>query len=1212
MGFSIFESLFLNMSYFKFLLAIIILATLVSCDRSSENSKKFKLHEESETGVLFQNTIDESAINVFDYVNMYNGAGVAVADFDKDGFEDLFFAGNLVSSKLYLNNGKSEPFHFVDKTEETGVGTQSWVNGVTIVDIDQNGWDDIYCSVSGGTSGENRANLLFVNKGIDNKGQLRFEEKAAQYHLNDTTNTIQSAFFDYDGDDDLDVFMIVNHPTGYLGSEANRIIRLKAQGRPERTDRLYRNDGLGTDGHPVYTDVSQEAGITLEGFSLGLAIHDFNEDGNPDIYVANDYVTNDIIYINNGNGTFTDRIRDYVNHTSFASMGIDVSDINNDGLQDFMVLDMLPEDDSRMKNMYPSIDHFGFDTRKKIGYVDQYQRNTLQINNGLKDSLPRKFSEIGRFSNVSNTNWSWSTLMPDLDLDGWRDIFITNGFLKDVNDLDFVNYDDTDPFGNQKKRDDDAYLESLKTQKGIHIPNRLYHNQGNLRFEDKSKEWGFTKPSFSNGAAYADLDNDGDLDLVVNNINEPAFIYENRTITPKNQEHNYLQLVLKGDKPNLGALGAKISFKTSKGTLSHINYPTKGFMSAVSSIANFGLGNDSIVDRIDITWPDGSIQSLQDVRANQQIVVSQEVGLRPPQGPDSLSDSSDEKLFELVEVKGIDFLHKEIPFNDFDYQILIPHKLSRLGPSLAVGDVDNDGLEDFYIGGAKGSSGKLFLQDENGAFKDQQIEDILLYEDQASLLLDIDNDNDLDLYIVSGGVENGKQSRFYADRLLLNLGNRTFEKAVLDFPRENGSCAVAADYDKDGDLDIFVGGASKPEAYPTPAPSMLLRNDTKTAHEPILTDLAETILPELKDLGVVRSALWSDYDNDGWLDLLVVGEFMAVTIFKNQKGKLEKIDMKSLSATKGMWNSINGHDLDLDGDMDYVLGNFGLNTRFRPTKENPVKIYAKDFDENGIIDPIMTHYRDGREVPVHLRDDLFKQLITLKKALPTYNDYASASITDIVPPDVLQEAELFTWNYSNNACLVNNGDSGFELVPLPYQAQIAPIYGTRIQDFDEDGIPDILAVGNSHSPEVFSGWQDASFGTLLSGNGDGTFQVSDYDRSNFYIDGDAKALANLRYGDGSYLNLVSVNNDSLEVFVNQTKNPAKTFELEPYDDRAKITYKDGRIEVREFTYGSGYYSQSSRSLEIEPTMQSIIITDTEGKQREIYPNRDLSLNSSKK
>ncbi len=1198
----------LTMYYYKYHVLICIGLLLVGCKQGTKDSKKFALLKASETGIEFQNTIDENTVNVFDYVNMYNGAGVAVADFDKDGFEDLYFAGNLVSSKLYLNNGKTEPFSFLDKTAEAGVGTSSWVNGVTVVDIDQNGWDDIYCSVSGGKSGNDRANLLFLNKGLDTNGELHFEESAAQYHLNDTTHTIQSAFFDYDGDGDLDIFMIVNYPTGYIGSEANRIIRLKPQGRPERTDRLYRNDGLGSDGHPIFTDISQKAGITLEGFSLGLAIHDFNQDGKPDIYVANDYVTNDIIYINNGDGTFTDRIRHYVNHTSFASMGIDVSDINNDGLQDFMVVDMLPEADERIKMMYPSIDHFGFDTRKKVGYVDQYQRNTLQMNNGLRDSVPRKFSEIGRFSNVSNTNWSWSTLMPDLDLDGWRDIFITNGFLKDVNDLDFVNYDDTDPFGNQRKRDDAAYLESLKTQKGIHLPNRLYHNQGNLLFEDKSEEWGFTRPSFSNGAAYADLDNDGDLDLIVNNINEAAYIYENRTITSTHRDNNYLQVILEGNRPNAAAIGTKISFKTSQGIVSHINYPTKGFMSSVSSIATFGLGSDSIIDQIDITWPDGTNQMLRDVKPNQRIVISKEAGSKVPKGSDR--SSLVQKLFDPANIKGLDYVHQETPFNDFDYQILIPHKLSRLGPSLSVGDADQDSLEDFYVGGAKGSSGKLFFQDKSGTFAGLLIEDTPLYEDQASLLLDIDNDNDLDVYIVSGGVENGRQSRFYADRLLLNLGNRIFENAALDFPKVNGSCAVAADYDKDGDLDIFVGGASQPEAYPLPAQSMLLQNDTQRPHEPILTNLADSILPELKTLGIVRSAVWSDYDNDGWQDLLVVGEFMPLTIFKNRKGKLEKIDTQSLSEIKGMWNSINGHDLDQDGDMDYVLGNFGLNSRLRPTAEEPVRIYAKDFDKNGVIDPIMTHYRDGREVPIHLRDDLYKQLVALKKALPTYRDYASASITDILPSGVLQEAKVFSWNYSYNACLINKGEKGFELVPLPYQAQIAPIYGTLIQDFNEDGIPDILAVGNSHSPEVFSGWQDASFGSLLIGNGDGNFQVSDLDTSNFYIDGDAKALVRLRYYDGSYLNLVSVNDDSLKVFGIPRQTPLKTIKLRPLDQRAKMFYQDGRIELLEFPYGSGYYSQSSRSLEVKPMMQKIVITDAQGKQREVTPNTDAILHSA--
>lgn len=1173
------------MFYHKYVATLCIGIFLVGCQQSSSDSKKFELLKASETGVSFQNTIDENAVNVFDYVNMYNGAGVAVADFNKDGFEDLFFAGNLVSSRLYLNNGKIEPFRFLDITEESGVETHSWVNGVTIVDIDQNGWDDIYCSVSGGKSGANRANLLFLNKGLDNNGTLRFEEKAAQYHLNDTTHTIQSAFFDYDGDNDLDVFMMVNHPTGYLDSEANRIKIIEEIGDPEHTDRLYRNDGDDKQGNLVFTDVSQEAGITLEGFGLGLAINDFNEDGRPDIFVANDYVTNDIIYINNGDGTFTDRVREYVNHTSFASMGVDVADIDNDGRQDFMVLDMLPENDNQVKMMYPATNHISFNMRKKIGYLDQYNRNTLQLNNGTVDSVPLKFSDIGQFSKVFNTNWSWSVLMPDLDLDGWRDIFITNGFLKDVNDLDFVNYDGESLYGKQKKRDDKAYLKSLKTQKGIHIPNYLFQNQSNLIFENKSKEWGFDVPSYSNGAAYADFDNDGDLDLAVNNINETAFIFKNNTISSAHRKNNFLQISLEGEKPNARAIGAKISFESSRGISSHVNYSTRGFMSSVGSIANFGLGKDTVVDFLHITWPDGTQQSLENVKANQRLTVQKRGDLN-----EILSlDSDPPPIFERIKIDGLDYEHKEMSFNDFDYQTLIPHKLSQFGPSLAVGDIDNNKLEDVYIGGAKGARGKIYFQDEQGKFSSFELEDDELHEDQASLLLDVDNDGDLDIYLASGGVENGRQSRYYTDRLWINTGSRTFERARLDLPRENASCAVAADYDKDGDLDIFVGGASIPESYPLAAQSMLLQNNTVKDDSPSFVNLGNTILPALKDLGIVRSALWSDYDNDGWQDLLIVGEFMPLTIFKNKDGRLVKVDAKTLPSEKGMWNSINGHDLDHDGDIDYVLGNFGLNSKYNPSQQEPVKIYAEDFDKNGIIDPIMTYFSDGREVPVHLRDDLFKQLISVKKKLPKYKDYAESGITDVISKETLNNATTLEWDYAANVCFINNGSEGFKVVPLPNRAQIAPIYGTLINDFNGDTFPDILAVGNFHGTEVFSGFQDASFGTLLIGKGDGTFEVSDFDTSNFYVDGDAKALVNLKLYDGTYVKLVSKNDDNLKIFKNPSQKTTRHIKLEPFENRAEILYKNGKSELREFYLGSGFYSQNTRSFPISRYMDSIKI-----------------------
>lgn len=1199
-GFSFFKYIFLsNMFYLNRLAYVVIGVLLIGCTQPSKNIRKFELLKASETGITFQNTIDDNALNVFDYVNMYNGAGVAVADFDKDGFEDLFFAGNLVSSRLYLNNGKIKPFSFLDKTVEAGVETKAWVNGVTVVDIDQNGWVDLYCSVSGGESGKNRANLLFLNRGLDANGTLRFEEQAAQYNLNDTTHTIQSAFFDFDGDDDLDVFMMVNHPTGYLDSEANRIKVIAEIGDPEHTDRLYRNDGADENGNTIFTDVSKEAGITLEGFGLGLAINDFNEDGRPDIYVANDYVTNDIIYINNGDGTFTDRVREYVNHTSFASMGVDVADINNDGRQDFMVLDMLPEKDDEVKMMYPAADHIGFNMRSRIGYLNQYNRNTLQVNNGIKDSIPRKFSEIGQFSKVFNTNWSWSVLMPDLDLDGWRDIFITNGFLKDVNDLDFVNYDGQGMFGKQK-RDDKAYLESLKTQKGIHIPNYLFQNQGNLVFENTSRKWGFDTPSYSNGAAYADFDNDGDLDLAINNINESAFIYKNNTISSDTRKNNYLQIHLEGEEPNVGAIGAKISFESSQGVSSYVNYRTRGFMSSVSSIVNFGLGKDTIIDRLHITWPDGTRQSIDNIKANQRLVVKKEGNEQEDLPPNS--DRS--PLFKVLRIDGLDYEHQEMSFNDFDYQALIPFKLSKLGPSLAVGDMDNNQLDDIYVGGAKGAVGKIFFQERQGEFTSYELEDSKSHEDQASLVLDVDNDGDLDMYVASGGVENGQQSRYYEDRLWINTGNRTFERANLNLPRANASCVVAADYDKDGDLDIFVGGASIPESYPRAARSMLLQNNTVKADAPSFVDLGHTIQPELGDLGIVRSALWSDYDNDGWQDLLIVGEFMPLTIFKNEKGKLVRVAEDQLPSQKGIWNSINGHDLDQDGDIDYVLGNFGLNSKYKPTEQEPVKIYVDDFDQNGIIDPIMTYFSAGREVPVHLRDDIFKQLVLLKKKMPTYKKYAEATITDVISTELLKNTPTLQWNYAKSVCFMNRGEKGFEVVPMPARAQIAPIYGTLIEDFNGDGIPDILAVGNSQGIEVFSGYQDSSFGTVLIGKGEGTFEFLDYGSSGVYIDGDAKAIVNFKLSDGSKATLVSKNDDSLELFSTPFNKPVKIVDLKPFDQRAEISYRNGNTEIREFYYGSGYYSQGSRSLPVSKEMTKIKIVDSKGNFRYVPTESD--------
>lgn len=1167
---------------------------LAACQDPDTGLSKFRLLEASESGVHFVNAIDQSKMNILDYVNMYNGAGVGVGDFNKDGFEDLFFGGNLVPSRLYLNDGNGKAIKFVDRTEESGIHTQVWVNGVTVVDINQDGWDDIYCSVSGGRSGKDRTNKLFVHKGLDKEGVPQFEEEAEKYHLNDSTHTIQAAFFDYDGDADLDVFMIVNYPTGYLDAAANRIVPIKKIGNPDRSDRLYRNDGPGKDGHPIFTDVSAEAGITLEGFSLGVAIHDINGDGRPDVYVANDYVGNDIIYINNADGTFTDRIRDYVQHTSYSSMGIDVADINNDGLQDIMVLDMLPEQDPKLKLMYSAAGHIGFNLMKKSNYVDQYFRNTLQLNNGRIDSIPSKFSEIGHLSNVFRTNWSWSTLIQDLDLDGWRDIFITNGFSKDVNDLDFINYEQPSPFEKQEF-DGEAYVESLKDQEGIYLPNYMYRNQHDLTFKDKSEDWGIVQPSYSNGATYADLDNDGDLDLVINNINERAFVYENSTISPESTDPNYLQIVLKGNDPNHRGIGTKIKFESSQGILSHEHHLTRGFMSSVSSVINFGLGQDTHIGRIDIIWPDGLKQSVHNVRSNQRITITKQEMASGRVEPVVVGSSA--KIFSRPVIPGLDYKHDESDYNDFNYQILLPHKLSKFGPSLAIGDIDNNKLDDFYVGGAHGSAGRIYFQNPDGSFMSLQVEDTFQYEDQGSLLFDVDNDKDLDIYIVSGSVERGKKSPFYSDRLLINTGDRIFKKSSLKLPEENGSCVVAADYDKDGDLDLFVGGASKPGEYPLPARSMLLRNDTRQADEPILTDVSDVQLPELRNLGIVRSAIWSDYDNDGWIDLLVVGEYMPITIFKNNKGKLTKVDADRLPKERGLWNSINAGDLDRDGDIDYVLGNIGLNSRYRPSENEPITVYAKDFDNNGRIDPIMTQFTEGREVPVHLRDDLFKQLNMFKKSMPTYRQYAEAEIDDLIPRAELNEALTLKWTYSDNACMINEGNGKFRLMSLPNRAQIAPIYGTLIQDFNADNVPDILAVGNSYSPEVFSGWLDASVGMLLAGRGDHSFNYTELNKSNFYVDGDAKAIARLKYFDDTFLNLVSLNNDSLQLFGNPLGKTTKIVELQPADVKVEITYVDGKTELREFYYGSGYFSQNSRSLAVVKGMESLKIVNNLGDTR---------------
>lgn len=1126
----------------------------------SKSPKQLTLLSPQSSGVDFTNAIDEKSVNILDYVNMYNGSGVAVADFNNDGFQDIVFGGNMVSSQLYLNTGNSNKPAFKAIDERSGFATNKWVNGVTTVDINQDGLVDIYCSIANG-KGSDRGNLLFINEGVNESGIPTFRESAKPYGIADTTHTIQSAFFDYDLDGDLDLFMIVNYPVGYLDAEANRIVSLKKIGDRNRTDRLFRNEGNSAAGHPTFTEVSVDAGITLEGYSLGLAITDINGDYYPDIYVANDYVTNDIFYINNGDGTFTDNIRNLVNHTSYSSMGIDIADTNNDGLQDILVVDMLPEKDDKMKLMYAASHNISHEFMQKSNYVDQYFRNTLQLNNGTN----RGFSEIGQMAGVFRTNWSWSALMPDIDMDGWRDVFITNGFTKDVNDLDFINYQTSSSPFERQGFDGASYVESLEDQQGIHLPNYIFRNEQDLTYSNQSASWGFEDASYSNGASYADLDNDGDLDLVISNINAPAFVYQN------NASANWVEIELHGEKPNLRAIGAKVSFECSAGIQSHENYLTRGFMSAISPVMHFGVGVDTVIRDVTIRWPDGSFQTYPELSVNKKHHIYKEAS--PPPTPKTTTQPILNKApDQLILAK-----HDENYFNDFDHQRLLPHKLSQAGPCLAVGDANGDGLEDVYMGGSKGFPGQL-LFNEGSSFRPMPLPDSEPYEDGASLWLDVDGDNDLDLYVASGGVAYGKKNRYYEDRLYLNEGS-DFVRYNGQLPSVNTSAVLAADFDQDGDLDLFVGGASKPNEYPLSHESYLLINESTP-------EAVNFIIEPLGALGIIKSALWSDYNNDGWEDLFVVGEYTPIIVFKNEAGALFRSKDIHIPEKTGMWNSITGTDIDQDGDMDYILGNMGLNSRFKASPEEPLRLYASDFDGNGEIDPIMTQIRDGREVPVHLRDDLIRQLVKLKKTVKTYEEYAKATIHDLFSEQSLDEATKLTCTFLHNALLINNGTSGFSLEALPNAAQTGPIYGSLTVDLSATSSNDIVLVGNSFAQEIFSGWQDAFTGSVVNRIAAGQYETMTASKSGIFLRGDAKALVKLKMPDDRLLLVVSQNNDSLKTYLTET-----TFEdvliADPMENYALISYNNGKTERRELPYGSSYFSQSSRSIAISAHVSKV-------------------------
>ncbi|MEM8898455.1 MAG: VCBS repeat-containing protein [Bacteroidota bacterium] len=1143
----------------------------------------FKKIDSSDSGISFSNTLAESdTLNLLENTNMYNGAGVGIGDLNNDGLADIFLAGNIVESRLYLNEGK---LHFKEVTKEAGVLTKHWVTGVSLVDINSDGLTDLYLSCSIVKSVAGRTNLLYLNTGIKD-GIPQFVEVAKQAGIADTAFTTHTAFFDYDLDGDLDAYCLTNTTEDFFH---NNLRPKKTDGTGKSNDKLYRNDSIDSHGVPRFSNVTQEAGILTEGYGLGIAIRDFNKDGWPDIYTANDFITNDLLWINQQDGTFLNDIDEYISHQSYNGMGIDVADVDNNNLEDILVLDMLPEDNESLKKMMTGGDFNRYEmSTEKLGYQPQFVRNTLQLNMG-----EGSYSEVGQLAGVHDTHWSWAPLIIDFDNDGLKDIFITNGFPKNVIDLDYVNDVEASEIFGTKEAIYNKQKDRLATLEEIKLPNYIYHNKGGLSFEKVTEEWGLNHPSVSNGAAYGDLDNDGDLDLVIHNINEEVFLYEN--LSNENPQSNYLQVKLQGPKGNVDAIGSVLSISAGKTSQIHTHVPFRGFQSTMDHLTHFGLGEQTTVDSLVVTWPDGSTQKVVNISANQRIEITYE-----EHKPLVSSTPSTNQILTLKEKAATQtYLHSEQDYyRDFRYSPLLPHLNSHEGPAIAVADVNGDQLDDYYVGGSIGSSGSLFLQTSLGNFKESALKLPPQIEEMGVLFFDVDGDEDKDLYVVGGGTGYTNGSEWYQDRLMLNdgQGNFTYAPDVIPTITTSGSCVIATDFDRDGDLDLFIGGGTDIGSYPKPRKSYLLRNDNGK-----FVDATVELLIGHEELGIVKSAVWTDVDNDQWMDLLVVGEWMPITLFQNKNGKLTLKRLEAFEQSTGWWNSIVSLDIDKDGDIDYVAGNHGLNNPYNVSAETPLHIFTKDYDNNKTDDPIMAYFIDGELQIAHPRDAVNKQIVAMKRRFLNYKAYAEAEFEDILLAPELEGAYVKKAHMFTSSLLINNGKGEFVVEELPLEFQFSPVNGIIAEDLNMDGWMDLIAHGNDYTTNVSVGRNDAHKGLVLLGKGKGGFEVVPSRKSGFHVEGDTRALAQLTVNN--QLNyLLGRNNDSLKAFkLEIPETNMYSFMPESMDLSAVIKYNDGSIRYHEFLYGSGYLSQSSRALLLSPDVQQIEVTNSKGDKRQIVP-----------
>jgi hypothetical protein len=1078
----------------------------------------FQLVPSGQTGITFQNTVDENYNNFFDvFAYVYNGGGVGIGDINNDGLADIYFTGNEVPNKLYLNEGNLK---FRDITESAGVqGNGKWNNGVTMVDLNSDGLLDIYvCKGGWQETPEQRKNLLFINQ-----GDLTFREEAKDYGLDESGYSIHASFFDMDNDNDLDVY-ITSRPDSF-DLPLTQMLTQKKLSPTQSRDKLYINN------NQKFREIGAEAGITNNfGYALSLVTADLNDDGYTDIFVANDFAESDYMYFNQGNGTFKEGIKGATNHISMYSMGTDVADINNDGLEDIMVSEMLPEDYKRSKVSMPSMDVEGFYAIVNGGMHKQYMHNALHLNQGNGF-----FSEISQLSGVAKSEWSWSTLISDFDNDGNRDIFVANGYRRDVFDGDvqrklaaFVQ-NNRSRFNSIEDMFHNGFKEFIDVYDPIKVKNYLFQNKGDLHFENATDQWGFNEPSFSNGAAVGDLDNDGDLDLVVNNLDQEAFVYENTSAS----RNNYLKIKLNGPKSNSTGIGAKVTIHYNTKLQFFENKTVRGYLSSNDPVVHFGLGKEPQIDSIVVRWSDGKISRVGQVEVNQQVEVDYASAFPAPGTAPALQTIFEEATALLSPP----FVHQENVFNEYKEQILLPHMFSRSGPFISTGDLNNDGEDDIYVGGAAGQSGALYLQ-KDGKLMMQSIQAFAAdakYEDMGSSFFDADQDGDLDLYVVSGGSEFAEGSPMYQDRLYLNDGKGNLKKGTLPKTVSSGSCVVPYDIDGDGDLDLFRGGQVVAGVYPKSPRNYVLINEQGT-----YVDKTLTMAPGLYEVGMVNSAAWVDLKNDNTAELVVVGEWMPIRIFEYNAGKLLEISGEfGLENTQGWWNKVIADDLDGDGDQDLILGNIGENYKFKASADKPFQVFAKDFDRNGTNDIFLARYiKDTLLVPIRGKECTSQQMPIINSKFPTYLSFASSDLPTILGKDIENAMHFSAYLFSS--VMLINGDGQLAIKKLPVDAQLSAVNGIIVKDFDGDGRKDILMAGNKFDTEVETTAADASPGLFLKGMGDLNFKSLKPYESGFFVPYNVKDVQVIKTKD-DWAIVVGINDKGLRVYRN-TK-PANTREI---------------------------------------------------------------------